>query len=247
MMVSLTHNGSVVSFDVNRAIDISQPVRDGGTPSAFHLPKAHFVPFRVGDFVGSIEQGGPVRCEVITFAPHGNGTHTECVGHISGKNYLITDCMQDVLCVAELVTVHAELVGTDNVITLSALLLAWPACTSNTLVLRTVASNPGYSSGEWSGTNPPYIAPDAMALIVERGIEHLLIDTPSVDREEDGGALEAHHIFWQWPKNGRKHCTITELIAVPPAVTDGIYAIMFNVGSVAADAAPSRPLLFPLS
>jgi kynurenine formamidase len=95
----------------------------------------------------------------------------------------------------------------------------------------------------WSAHNPPYIRIEAMNLIVERGIRHLMVDLPSVDREEDQGALVAHHRFWQWPDDPRTDCTITELIFVPNDVTDGLYGVMFNVAPFHGDAAPSRPVL----
>ena len=82
-----------------------------------------------------------------------------------------------------------------------------------------------------------------MKLIVERGIRHLMVDMPSVDREEDSGALVAHHCFWQWPHEPRINCTITEMIYVPNEVTDGIYLVIFNVAPFDGDAAPSRPML----
>ena len=48
----------------------------------------------------------------------------------------------------------------------------------------------------YSGANPPYLHHEAAAYLVECGVEHLLIDLPSVDREEDEGKLSAHKTFW---------------------------------------------------
>ena len=36
-----------------------------------------------------------------------------------------------------------------------------------------------------------------MNYIVSLGVQHLLVDTPSVDRLLDDGNLSAHNIFWQ--------------------------------------------------
>ncbi len=80
----------------------------------------------------------------------------------------------------------------------------------------------------------------------ERGIKHLLIDQPSVDKEEDGGALAAHKAFWNIPKNPELHATITELIFVPDEVEDGLYLLNLQVAPMENDAAPSRPVLFQL-
>ena len=97
-------------------------------------------------------------------------------------------------------------------------------------------------SQKYSGTNPTFIDVEAMRFIVEKGIQHILVDLPSVDREEDGGRLEAHNCFWM---DGRaKKCTITELIYVPDSVPDGIYVLNLQTASIQSDAIPSKPILY---
>jgi kynurenine formamidase len=44
-------------------------------------------------------------------------------------------------------------------------------------------------------TNPPYLAQEAALFLRESGIQHLLIDLPSVDKEKDEGKLLAHKAF----------------------------------------------------
>ena len=75
-------------------------------------------------------------------------------------------------------------------------------------------------------------------MIVEAGIEHLMIDTPSIDREEDEGKLEGHHIFWNYPENPRYHCSISELIYVPNELNDGVYWLNLVISNFENDAAP---------
>lgn len=230
-------------YDLSTAIDISLHVNPVHAPNAFYLPPASFVPFRAGEFVGSIEQGGPVRCEVITVAPHGNGTHTECVGHIAGIGYNVTELMTNLVDEAELVTVTPSHIGEDAVVTADDLLHAWKNHDVTTLIIRTLPNDSAKREQMWSGNNPPYLHIDAMNLIVEHGIRHLMVDMPSVDREEDQGALVAHHRFWQWPDNPRLDCTITELVYIPNSTPDGRYLVMFNVAPFDGDAAPSRPMI----
>ena len=231
-------------FDLEHGHDIWLPITPDEATNAFSLPAASFEPFRIGSFVGSIEEGGPVRCDVVTLAPHGNGTHTECVGHIAGRSYTVDACMRELVDVATLVSVPLALVDDDYVVTPENLAAAWTASSSSTtLVIRTMPNDSSKQTRCWSAHNPPYIRIEAMNLIVERGIRHLMVDLPSVDREEDQGALVAHHRFWQWPHDPRTDCTITELIFVPNDVTDGLYGVMFNVAPFHGDAAPSRPVL----
>ena len=88
----------------------------------------------------------------------------------------------------------------------------------------------------------------------ERGIEHLVCDLPSVDRAQDGGRLLAHRAFWGVPDGAteaaaaaRPRCTITELAYVPDEAPDGLYLLDLQVAAFMLDAAPSRPLLYPIS
>lgn len=233
------------AFDLRCQIDISIPVTESSPVNAFSLPPAVFTPFRAGTFVGSVEEGGPLRCDVVTFAPHGNGTHTECVGHIAGRQYTLLQCLRNTLNIAQLITTDVD--SHRNCITSEALAASWPKAHGTmipALIIRTQPNSPTKQSIKWSGSNPPYVDPDAMHLIVERGVQHLLVDLPSVDPEQDGGVLKAHHIFWQWPENPRMHSTISELIYVPDEVKDGLYLLNINASAFDADAAPSRPMLY---
>ncbi|MGB1217373.1 MAG: cyclase family protein, partial [Saprospiraceae bacterium] len=72
----------------------------------------------------------------------------------------------------------------------------------------------------------------------------LLIDLPSVDREEDGGALLSHKAFWNYPKKPRTDCTITELIYIPDMVEDGMYLLNIQIASFEIDVSPSKPVLY---
>ena len=78
----------------------------------------------------------------------------------------------------------------------------------------------------------------------ELGIEHLLIDMPSIDKEVDGGKLEAHHTFWNYPNNPQLQKTITELIYVPNEVQDGTYILNLQIAPFENDASPSKPVLY---
>jgi len=242
MVLSTFLNGSMLSFDCSVPIDISLPITESNATNAFHLPPATFTPFRIGDFVGSIEEGGPVRCDVVQIAPHGNGTHTECIGHIAGRNYSLVQHLVQQLVVAQLITID---LSKNQSVTRTALESAWSPDGSKALIVRTLPNANDKRSKQWSGNNPQYVEPDAIQLMVERGVQHLLVDLPSVDPEEDGGALASHHVFWAWPDAPRAQCTITELIYVANEVPDGRYLLSFNAAAFDGDAAPSRPTLYP--
>ena len=98
----------------------------------------------------------------------------------------------------------------------------------------------------YSGTNPPYLLEQTARFIVDRNIDHLLVDLPSVDKESDNGALLAHKAFWDVEGNIRLHATITEFIFVPNSVEDGTYFLNLQVAPFENDASPSRPVLYEI-
>ena len=99
---------------------------------------------------------------------------------------------------------------------------------------------------EYSNTNPPFMDHSCVEVLNGLGVKHLLVDIPSVDKEVDGGVLAFHHAFWQVPEKPLIHRTITELIFVPNHLTDGDYLLELQVANFENDAAPSRPLLYPI-
>ena len=114
------------------------------------------------------------------------------------------------------------------------------------LVIRTLPNGSNKQTMQYSGTNPPYITAEAMGWIAGQGVQHLLVDIPSVDREQDNGVLAAHHIFWNYPANPRLQATITEMVFIPNEIPDGLYLVNIQVPCWELDAAPSRIALFPL-
>lgn len=49
----------------------------------------------------------------------------------------------------------------------------------------------------YSGSNPPYITACAASLLAALGARALVLDLPSPDREDDAGAVAAHHAFFR--------------------------------------------------
>ncbi len=121
------------------------------------------------------------------------------------------------------------------------------------LILRTPPT-PFKHLARWSGTNPPYLTPALMEFALALGVQHLVVDLPSVDREEDGGQLLAHRAWWQLPpRGGAPACapfstrTITELALVGEGVSDGPYLLNLQLAPLELEAAPSRPVLHRLT
>jgi arylformamidase len=236
-------------FDLTAPTDISISFHSGfGQVNAFYAPPFRFSPVKEGDFVGSTKMGGVVNFMNFQCNPHGNGTHSECVGHISKEDYFVNECIKDLYSIAEVVSIYPNFAENgDKIIERHHLeSMCMHLDKVKALVIRTLPNDDEKTSRNYSGTNPVYIAPDAMEWIVEKNIKHLLVDFPSVDREQDEGKLSCHKIFWNYPENPKTDHSITELIYVPDSVKDGIYLLQHNISNIKLDAAPSRPTLFPL-
>ena len=245
-------------------IDLSIPLRfNGPQPNAYGVPRASSSPCKAGELVGDTRQGGSCNFEQYTFIPHCNGTHTECVGHITKERISVRDCLNDVFMQARLVTVEAEDVGEDRVITgrvlanaltPGALAGGTPALQS-ALIVRSVPNDDRKLTAVYNSDNiPAYFAAEAMEMIVAAGYKHLLVDLPSIDRLFDDGKLVNHRIFWNVEQGSfetgpetRVNSTITELIYVPGNIADGEYLLNLQIAPFAADAAPSRPVIWPIS
>lgn len=198
-------------------------------------------------FVGDVSRGGSVNFRDVFFNPHAHGTHTECVGHISARGETISEALKDFFFLCRVVTVEPDVMENgDRVITLSQLEELLPDNEAEAIAVRTLPNDPKKKSRQYSNTNPPYIEREVMPYLLQKGIKHFLIDLPSVDREEDGGALLAHNAFWEFPEKGETGRTITEFIFVPDSVKDGLYFMNLQVANFDNDAAPSRPVIYPI-
>ena len=246
------------------AIDISIPLRfNGPQPNAYGVETASSNACVAGDMIGDIRRGGSVNFEQYTLIPHCNGTHTECVGHITNERISILDWLKDVFIPAVLVSVEAQNIdGDESLLTKAGLLNAMEAltyvratdtrATDTALIVRTLPNDEGKLTRQYDDDDiPPYFTTEAMEFIVESGFKQLLVDLPSIDRIYDDGKLVNHRIFWNVEQGSfethtasRIFATITELIYVPNHVADGEYLLNLQIAPFETDAAPSRPIIF---
>jgi kynurenine formamidase len=262
-------------------IDLSRPISlaidldfSDQQPRHFGAPQATSRPFAVPGFSGSVEHGASCNCRTLTLIPHCNGTHTECVGHLTREPLDAHRVAPLGFIPAMLVTIEpvgASVSGEgtdptphpdDQLITRRALEKSWLAATADgagvarprALVIRTLPNPPDKQYQSYSDSTPPYLSREAAELLIERGIEHLVVDLPSIDRAHDEGRLTAHRIFFGLPPGStalaqatRARATITELAYIPDTATDGTYLLELQVPALGGDAVPSRPLLYRLS
>ena len=244
----------------------------GGQPQHFGAPPATTRPYAVAGFSGSVTTGASCNCSVVSLIPHCNGTHTEGVGHLTREPFdayrlappgpipavlVSVDAVPAPAALAAGETTDPTPHATDTLVTRQALERAWsfdPLWQPRALVIRTgYGVQPATLPDPGRAGSPPYLTRSAAALLVERQIEHLIIDLPSLDREHDEGRLTAHRVFFGLPPGSqslaeatRRTATVTEFARIPADIVDGPYLLSIQVPAWRGDAVPSRPLLYPL-
>jgi len=249
---NFNYKGKKYGVNFDRPLDISLPLRAGiETVNCFYAPPVQIEPVRAGDFIGSTQAGGPVNFMNVRLNPHGNGTHTECVGHISKEPFFIDDCLERFLFFAKLVSLFpTRQANGDRIIEEKQLKESIAADEAEAIIIRTLPNDESKRTRHYSGTNPPYLDHKGVEHLVSCGVEHLLVDLPSVDREEDGGKLLSHKAWWNYPAENateiRQNASITELVYVPDDIPDGYYLLNLQICAMKLDAVPSKPVIYPI-
>jgi len=248
----------------------------GAQPNAYDVERATSKPCEAGEFVGDTRRGGSVNFEEYKFIPHCNGTHTECAGHLTHERISVHDSLKDAFILASLISVSPEkasetkdtyavgLNKDDSLITRKAIeseIQNSKFKTQNSksgepptaLIIRTLPNDEGKLTRTYLEKIPPFFSTEAMEFICKTGVSHLLADMPSIDRIFDGGKLSNHRAFWniepgafEVSEKSFVNRTITELIYVPGKIADGNYLLNLQIAPFAADASPSRPVLFAI-
>lgn len=248
MIAKIELNGKIHNVDLNLPIDLSIPMQSGTkNPNAFFINEPIFEPIKAGDFIGCVALGGAANCENLFINAHGNGTHTECVGHISKERITINACLKTFFFYAQLISVEPTLLDNGDEIILQESVLNKIENSVEALVLRTLPNHTDKLTKKYSGNNPCYLHPDLCTALVQKNIKHLIIDLPSVDKEEDGGKMLAHKAFWQYPQHPIMDATITELAFIANQIKDGFYLLNLQITGLETDASPSKPILYALN
>ena len=245
-------------------VDLSHPVSlareldfHRAQPQHFGAPAATSQPYRTPGFSGSVATGASCNCEVISVIPHCNGTHTESAGHLTREpldaERVVPSGLLPALLLSVVPVAASDVSETsdpqprpgDFLITRAAIESAWPAQTAfapQALIIRSARA-----------PTLPYLSRDAAQAIVQHGIEHLVVDLPSLDREHDEGRLTAHRVFFGLAPGDsslqqvrRPAATVTELALIPESLTDGPCLLELQIPAWRGDAVPSRPLLYAL-
>ena len=254
MKTTIFYKNQNFEIDLSKPIDISISLTNNEqNPIAWYQNAPEIEPVTMGDWIGKVSEGkSSTNFNNIFFNPHAHGTHTECLGHITHDFYSVNQCLKQFFFTAELISITPKSIGEDFVITEEQIEVALDKKSPEAIVIRTLPNSEKKKHLNYSNTNPPYLEEAAAIYIREKGIKHLLIDLPSVDKEHDEGKLLAHKAFWNVKgvnnvnEDARFDCTITEMIYVDEEVKDGRYMLNLQFASFENDASPSKPILFKI-
>ncbi|WMS89156.1 cyclase family protein [Pleionea litopenaei] len=269
MKMRLSVEGHDYRVDMSAAINIAIPLSfDQAQPNHFGAEYASAEVLQDGEFIGDTTLGGSCNVRRLHITPHCNGTHTESVSHIVNQPIAVGQLAQSLLP-ATLITVipslakdtfdsytHA-LTDNDKVISKSALVTELSSIDSpwvEALIVRTLPNEEVKKTLTYNNDNqPPFFTHDAIDYLIEKGVKHLIVDFPSIDKMYDHGLLSNHRRFWNVAigihaitEHTRIDQTITELAFIANDVNDGHYLLSLNIAPFETDAAPSRPVLYPM-
>lgn len=233
------------------ASDLAIPLNfDGSEPRAFGAEAAHIAPLASPSFSGRVETGASCNASVLSLTPHGNGTHTETVAHLCASGPDAPSLLTGGWMPAWLASVEAR--SEIKAAPLRDALTAARNCGCTAFILRTQPNAVDKLSRRYTrDAKPPWLAEETTSAIAAAGIEHLLVDLPSLDRLDDS-VLPAHRAFFGLPAEStrlrdarRRSATVTEFIYAADELADGLYLLDLQVPRWRLEAVPSRPLVLP--
>ena len=240
MKAIIEYNSRKITIDVSKPLDVSIAIdASRKNVNAWYLGEPEIFPENIDGELVKVSEGAVINFNNIHFNPHAHITHTECVGHITEEVHSVNQNLKHYFFVSEVVTVAPESRGEDFVISEKQLKTALRNKKRDAIIIRTLPNLKDKKTMQYSNTNPPYLLEEAAVYLREKGIKHLLIDLPSVDKEKDNGKLLAHNAFWNTTGEVRLDATITEFIYVPNSVEDGEYLLNLMIAPFENDATPS--------
>ncbi len=245
--------------------------RSENQPNHFGAAPALAKPMQASGFIGDTTQGGSCNVFELSFNPHCNGTHTETIGHICDQDNALALSISALAlpplmpcALISLTPIKASETTEqyqpnfsvqDKVVSrqqLEQALARYPDIQLQSVVVRTLPNSADKCQASYNEVNQPaFFTRDAVLYLNERGVEHLVLDLPSLDRLNDNGLLTCHHIFWQVmagthqpSPNSLVNKTITEMAYIDNNLDDGFYFLNLQTPAFVNDAAPSRPMLY---
>jgi len=229
-----------------------------------NLKKGRSIALAFGNQLASVTEGFSCNVHSISMTPHCNGTHTEGVGHISQESVPLQKSLAESFFHAQVISLSPKPASEttdsysldfeegDLVIDLAAVASLTPN-SIQALIIRTLPNDLSKSYRDYEQEPPCFFTKEAMEHLRSIGIDHLLVDIPSLDKLDDGGHLACHRIFFglasgsSSPNPASLERSVTEMIFVNDDIEDGRYTLQIQCPAFDLEAVPSNPVLYPHS
>ena len=256
MKIQIEHNNRLYKINSNEGTRISIPMNfnKDQNPKFYDTNNPEKKYYSSNQVEYSLSRGAGCNVPLINMNIHCSGTHTESANHVVSEGKLIGDIQNTDFIPSQLISVssenstsenyHVSYNDNDRFITKNILSsIDFDLDFMDSIIIRTLPNDDSKKTMNYNDDHHPFLTNDAIRYIKQMGVNHILIDTPSIDRYDDEGKLGNHHIFFMDNEKPNSN-TITELIFVPNICADGKYFLSLGIASFNLDAAPSSPVIY---
>tara|TARA_A100001015_G_scaffold284439_1_gene350890 strand:- start:1020 stop:1805 length:786 start_codon:yes stop_codon:yes gene_type:complete len=258
MNINIEYNKKVYRINSNHGKSISIPMNfnSNNNPKFYDESNPIKEPYTSNDVKYNINNNASCNVPIIKFNIHCSGTHTETGAHIFKGSKTIGELPNLNFIPSRLITIkpqkqsnenyHVTYDSTDQIITKQILIKSLDAYNDfiECIIIRTLPNSENKLKLNYNEHNHPFLSNDAIYYLKEKAVKHIIIDTPSIDRSDDGGQLKNHKIFFSDNDNSINKNTVTELAFIPDSCIDGRYFVCIGYPKFQLDAAPSNPVIY---
>ena len=258
MKIKIEHNNNLYEINPKDGVSISIPMNfnDDNNPKFYDETNPQKEFYTYNDIEYNINNNAGCNVPLVKFNVHCSGTHTETASHVFSDANSIGNLLDLNFLPAILISVtpesnsddiyHSEIDFNDRIISKKILKESLASETEfvDCIIIRTLPNSENKKNKNYNNSTYPFLSNDAICFLKGKGVKHIIIDTPSIDRSDDGGQLKNHKIFFLDDDKTINKNTITELAYIPDTCTDGRYFVCIGFPNFQIDAAPSNPVIY---
>ena len=261
-IAKITFKENIYKIDLNKFHDLSIPIDINKKSPSFYDKDPLVIDYYKDENnkVWNIKEGAACNIPIIDLNIHCGATHSECRSHITKENLTISETIKDFFIPSIVISVeptnnidnetyHYNLSNDDLIITKAILekkINIHKKSNIKAIIIRTLPNlEDELISKDYNKEHNAFFSNEAISYLTQIGVEHLLVDLPSIDKLNDGGSLGNHRIFWSLEEKPNNN-TITEFAFIRDEIKDGFYLLSLNILNINLDASPCRPLIYPV-
>jgi kynurenine formamidase len=258
MKIKIEHNNKLYQINSRDGISISIPMNfnDDNNPKFYDEtnPKKEF--YTYNDIEYNVNNNAGCNVPLVKFNVHCSGTHTETASHVFSDADSIGNLLDLNFLPAVLISLnpesnlddkyHSTITLDDRIISKEMLKESLASETEfiDCIIIRTLPNSEDKKNKNYNNSSHPFLSNDAVYFLKDKGVKHIIIDTPSIDKSDDGGQLKNHKIFFLDDDKTINKNTVTELAYIPDTCIDGRYFVCIGFPNFQLDAAPSNPVIY---